>query len=412
MLIAKNITAFYFLFLSLGFCPGFIVEAQQTEWVKQLAGKDAFVRPLGLFPFNENSSLLLYKTDHDVQIGRTLIPVVDSSTIKALLISQTGEISIPDTIPSELLKSLPSVNGNRWLLKSKVQNGNYFLAYGLSTPLRLPTNLNWSLAFLDGNGHRLWEFHLPENQQVEQLEILPGGKCLVIGNEKKQRGDLNIFFSLWNEYGQEVWRRSMGGKSDDAALSASHDAEGNLFISGYFSADSSFLGNTRDLSGKEKDGFITCYDLKGNEKFFYRQRGDGFNSVNYLLPSSLGKVWFVSVVQGKDWRLPPFGFPRTGKQDLVIGMIDPKLGKENENPLRVFPNPAHELVYFGLEKPVSKGPMKATIHRKDGTVLQQMKISGTPGSSFRFNVSNTKPGAYFITVKGKGKSITQRVVVE
>jgi hypothetical protein len=41
-----------------------------------------------------------------------------------------------------------------------------------------------------------------------------------------------------------------------------------------------------------------------------------------------------------------------------------------------------------------------------------MKISGTAGSSFRFNVSNTKPGAYFVTVKGKRKSLTERVVVE
>jgi hypothetical protein len=93
-------------------------------------------------------------------------------------------------------------------------------------------------------------------------------------------------------------------------------------------------------------------------------------------------------------------------------MIDPRLGKEKDNPLLVFPNPARELVYFGLEKSVGKGPFQATLHQKDGTVLQQMKISGTAGSSFRFNVSNTKPGAYFVTVKGKRKSLTERVVVE
>ncbi len=412
MLTFKNIFFRILFFLSLGISPGFSVFGQQTQWVRQLAGKDASVRSFGLFPVNENQSLVLFKTDKDVQAGRKIFTAQDTSMLKSMLISTTGDISDADSIPAELLKSLPSVNGNQWLLKSKVQNGNYFLAYGLSTPLRLPTNLNWSLAFLDGNGHRLWEFHLPENQQVMQLEILPGGKCLVVGNEKKQRGDLNIVFSLWNEYGQEIWRRSLGGKSDDAALTATHDAEGNLFIGGYFSPDSSFLGNTRDLSGREKDGFVACYDMQGNEKFFYRQRGDGYNSVVHLLPSSLGKIMFVASLSGKDWRLPPFGFPKTGQQDLILGMIDPRLGKEKDNPLLVFPNPARELVYFGLEKSVGKGPFQATLHQKDGTVMQQMKISGTPGSSFRFNVSNTKPGAYFVTVKGKRKSLTERVVVE
>ncbi len=378
-----------------------------------MAGPEASIRPLGLFPADDNHAILLYKADKSIRLGRKSISVDDSSLIRAILIDLTeGEISVQDSVSEVLLKGLPAVHGNQWLLKSGEKNGNYFMAYGLSTPLQLPSNLKWSLAYIDGNGHRLWEFHLPENQNIRKLEILPGGNCLVVGNDIQRSGDQNIFFSLWNEYGQEVWHRSLGGKSDDEALSASHDLEGNLFISGYFSADSSFLGNTRDLSGNEKDGFITCTDMRGKEKFFYRQRGEGFNSVHSLLPTTLGNVLFVSVVQGKNWRLPPFGLPRIGKQDLIIGLIDPRIGKEKDNPLKVFPNPARELVYFGLEKSLGKGPLKATLHQKDGTVLQEMTLSGNPGSSYRFNVSNNHPGAYFITVKGKGKSFTERVVVE
>jgi hypothetical protein len=234
----------------------------------------------------------------------------------------------------------------------------------------------------------------------------------VVGSEKVKGDDFNIFFSLWSEYGKELWKKTIGGKFEDAALSACLDAAGNVFISGYFSADSSFMGNTRDLSGKEKDGFVACYSDRGVEKFFYRQRGDGFNSVHRVLATPLGEVMFVAQVMGKDWKLPPFGFPKTGKRDLVFGLIDPRLGKEKEGPLVVFPNPARELLFFGLQTPFVKGQIKATLHKKDGTILQEMKISGSPGSSFRFNVSNTPPGAYFVTLTGKGKSISESVVVE
>jgi hypothetical protein len=41
-----------------------------------------------------------------------------------------------------------------------------------------------------------------------------------------------------------------------------------------------------------------------------------------------------------------------------------------------------------------------------------MQISAQTGSSYRFNVSNTTPGAYFISLKSGGKTLTERVVVE
>jgi hypothetical protein len=41
-----------------------------------------------------------------------------------------------------------------------------------------------------------------------------------------------------------------------------------------------------------------------------------------------------------------------------------------------------------------------------------MEIDGKPGSSFRFNVSNTTPGAYFITLKSGSSVLTERVLVE
>jgi hypothetical protein len=399
-----------FLSLCLSLSAGAL--AQRTLWVKQIAGKDAHVRSIGLVELDQDHKLWVYKADQTIGLGRKKLEAGDTSNLKALVVDAAGNLRPADSIPKSIIAKIPSAEGNPWILKTQERNGNYFLAYGLSTPLRLPSNLNWSLAFLDANGHRLWEHHLPENQQVHDLEFLPGGKCLLAGSEVQADGNLNILIALWDEYGHKIWQKSLGGRGDDEAFTACHDTEGNLYIGGIFAADSSFLGNTSDLSGKEKDGFIAAFDLKGNEKFFYRQRGTGANAVQQIACSPLGQIFFVASVWGKDWRLAPFGFPKIGKTDAVLGLVDPKSGKENETALRVFPNPARELVYFGLEKPALSGPLLATLHQKDGTVMQQTKISGTPGTSFRFNVSNTPPGAYFVTLKNKKKQLTERVVIE
>lgn len=386
--------------------------AQKILWARQLASEQAVVRAFGFYPSGNQAQNLIFKSDKNLLLGRTQIPVADSSRYYALEVQEDGTCRFRDTVAQTDLSAVPALSENRWILRTRERNGNYFLAYGLSTPMRLPSNLSWSLAYLDGNGHRLWEKHLPENQQIHQILLLPDGRCLLVGAETSERGDQNILVSLWNEYGKEVWTRSLGGKSDDEALSACQDGEERIYVGGYFSPDSSFMGNTRDLSGREKDGFIACYDLKGNQQFFYRQRGEGFNSVHHLAMMPLGRVLFAGTLAGKDWRLAPFGLPKMGKQDVIIGLIDPRTTRETEQPLVVFPNPVKEVLYFGLDKSWEKGPLKAQLHQKDGTVLQEMKISGSPGSSFRFNVSNTPPGAYFLSLKAGKKTLSQRVVVE
>ena len=402
----KYLSLFY-LFLSV-----LNLSAQQTIWVKQMAGKDSKISPLGLFSLDEDKIILIYKADKNFLIGRREIKIEDSSAIHGLIFNSNGEFELADSIGELYLKKMPSTSGNQWILKSEQRNGNYFLAYGLNSPIRLPVGLSWNLAYLDGLGHRLWEKHLGENQQIAQLQLLQNGKCLLVGSEIAANGNKDIWISIWDEYGHEIWKKTIGGKSDDIALSSTYDLEGNIYVSGFFSADSSFLGNTRDLSGKEKDGFIACFKKDGAERFFYRQRGEGYNTVSYIAGQALGKLFFASTVAGKDWRLAPFGFPKIGVQDVVVGLIDPKQEKPNNNPLRVFPNPTREVVYFGLENKIFKGKAFAILHQKDGPAIQEMKISGDPGSSFRFNVSNTKPGAYFITLKDKNKSLSTKVVIE
>lgn len=389
-------------------------EAQQVVWARQLSGKGATVQAMGFTEQLQEKALFLFTADQNVRIGKLDFKTDDSTMVRGLEMSASGGLRLTDTIPTESLARYPKTEGNPWLVKSKPRNGNYYLAYGLSSPSRLPIGLNWSLAFMDGNGHRLWEKHLPDRQKVSNLTLLVGGQCLIVGSETGTRGQADISIALWNEYGQELWHRHIGSMSEDEALCSACDAEGNLYVGGYFSADSSFMGNTDDLSGREKDGFLACYDQKGNQKFFYRQRGLGFNSVDAISVAPNGQVFFASRFSGKSWKLPPFGFNKEGETDLVIGLIDPRLKAEKVFPLEIFPNPAREVVYFSLNEPIAKEKktLLAKLHKKDGTVFQTLPVKNEAGVSFRFNVGNTPPGAYYITLQGKKEKVTERLIVD
>lgn len=389
--------------------PGF---SQHCLWARQISGPEARAEVTGLQVAGEEI-LFTGRADKSVRCGRTSLNNSGNGDSFFLRFSTEGDFRISDSLPARESPARGETETDyTWVLKTRSRNQNYYLAYGLSTPLRIPQNLNWSLAFLDGSGHRLWEHPLPENQSVNDLILLRDGKCLIAGREQRGEGDSQIMVSLWNEYGKEIWHRTLGGRFADEALTAAEDAEGNLYIGGYFSADSTFLGNTRDLSGNDRDGFIACFDKSGQERFLYRQRGSGWNAVRKIALTNLGNLAFAADFSGPDWRLGPFGLNREGKQDLVVGLVDPRLNRKRENQIRIFPNPSREVVYFGLEKPLGKGKLKARLERKDGSVLQEMEIRGTPGSSYRFNVSNTEPGMYFLVIENRGARISEKIRVE
>lgn len=403
----------YILFLFLGLLSLKSL-AQKPLWVQQISCVDPRegLRPLGLEVQENGNGMAVFKASGNYAIGRKVGRSADSLSPVSIRFNSQGEASFSDSVPL-FLSGVPILeNGNSWLLKTRSRNGNYFLAYGLSSPSRLPIRLSWNLAYIDVNGHRLWEKALPESMHVYSIALLRNGSCLLAGSIEISGKNQDLILMIINEYGKELWRKSQGGKGFDAAFSAAQDLAGNIFVGGVFSADSSFLGNTQDLSGADQDGFVSCYSEQGAERFFYRQRGPGFGAVYAVAPDPLGKLFFLASFSGKSWHLPPFGLNRKSKQDLVVGLLDPTLKEDQTNPLTVFPNPAREIVYFGLEKQVFDKPVLAQLHKKGGEVLQQMQIRAFKGNSFRFNVANTPPGAYYISLKSGKKTLSQRVVVE
>lgn len=381
--------------------------AQKIVWARQIGAQNASAKVLALEADGESGAKISLRSDKTLNSAKTVLFFRDENEVRTFRIAPGGSLE------ESSIAAIPSDSGHHSrILHTKSRNGNSYLAYARSSAMVLPLNPEWNLAYMDGNNNRLWDISLPKTVNPHHILLLADGNCLVAGMEQVEGKMKEIWFGVFDYKGKEIFFRKLGGKSDDEALSASQDSKGRLFITGYCSPDSTFLGNTRDLSGADKDGFIACFDAAGNEKFFYRQRGQGLCRTEKIVCLPDGHLLFASSLSGKDWKLPPFGFPRIGKEDIVIGLIDPATGKEKENPIRIFPNPAREVVYFGLQGPGISGKAKARLHKKDGAVLQEIDIRAEPGLSYRFNVANTSPGAYFISIKSGKKELTERVVIE
>lgn len=382
------------------------VFGQKIIWAKQIGASDANANILEL-ENSANGLILSFQSDKALNSGRAFMPFQNESDIQFLSVGKGGEIKAS----GKAVHSSDSISHNRHL-KTISRNGNSYLAYPRSSALAVPRNPEWSLAYLDGNGNRLWDISLEPGIKIAHIILLQDGNCLLAGHEQFKDKEKDIWFAIFDNQSKKLRSRKLGGKSDDEALTACQDIEGNLFIAGYCAPDSTFLGNSQDLSGRDKDGFIACFDMDFNEIFFYRQRGLGHCQVEKLVSLPDGHLVFASNLSGRDWKLPPFGFPKIGKKDIVLGMIDPISGKENDNALRIFPNPAREILYFSLQKPVISGKAKARLHKKDGSVLQEIEIKAETGLNYRFNVGNTSPGTYYLTIKSGKKEISERVQVE
>ena len=380
--------------------------AQKLLFARQLYAEKSKVDIAGLLPRSDRA-LLQIRSELPVFAGKKKFTPASGTDLIGLRLDESGELVEERTDCTGISEAQ-----NSQTKKTLERNGNSYLAYSKSSAVILPQSTDWSLAYLDGNQKRLWDVSLNPSICLNAVIHLSNGNCLLGGFIKKARKGLDLWIGMMDNHGKMLWEVEKGGKSNEEVLSLAEDREGRIFASGYCSPDSVFLGNSDDLSGRDVDGFIIFLDKDGKEKFFYRQRGKGACRTEQILALENGYLAFASTFSGSEWRLQPFGFPRKGVQDVVIGLIDPQSGLEKENPLRIFPNPARETVYFNITRGGLKGKYEACLQTRGGEILQQIPVRAEPGLSYRFNVSNTLPGPYFIVLKSGKKEIKERLQIE
>lgn len=77
-------------------------------------------------------------------------------------------------------------------------------------------------------------------------------------------GDNDILVAKWDQNGNLQWARREGGFGNEKAQGVSHDAAGNVYITGHYNATGTFGSSTTVNCAGVKDMFVAKYDANGN----------------------------------------------------------------------------------------------------------------------------------------------------
>jgi hypothetical protein len=89
-----------------------------------------------------------------------------------------------------------------------------------------------------------------------------------------QQGSMDVFIVKYNETGNVLWAKGAGGGSNDEAYAIDFDADGNIYMAGYFNQHATF-GDFMLTTEGSSDMFLVKYDNSGSIVWAERAGGKG-----------------------------------------------------------------------------------------------------------------------------------------
>ena len=123
-------------------------------------------------------------------------------------------------------------------------------------------------------------------------------------------GSYDGFLAQYDSFGHVQWAAQMGGIYEDQGLGTSADKSGNVYVTGFFSSDTSF--NLYDASGGgvktltsegSSDGFIAQYDSSGYVQWAAKMAGTLNDQGFGISTDQAGNVYVTGTFQDQSFNL-------------------------------------------------------------------------------------------------------------
>jgi len=143
-------------------------------------------------------------------------------------------------------------------------------------------------------------------------------------------GGADIFISKFDNLGNYVWTKTIGGSTNDLSQAVQVDASGNVFFTGYFSGTVDFDAsptNTVNFTspGVFLDIFVAKYDNAGNYLFAKTMGGSGNDIGNCLQLDGAGNIYIGGSFQATADLDPDAGSSNlvcSGGTDIFLAKYD------------------------------------------------------------------------------------------
>lgn len=114
-------------------------------------------------------------------------------------------------------------------------------------------------------------------------------------------GDVDVFVSKLDRDGQMLWSFTFGGNTEDYSEALSIDADGNVYVAGYFKGTADFepgSGTTNLTSDGDYDAFLSKFDADGNFQWAIRLGGTSADQVSDMAVDTAGNILLVGQFSG------------------------------------------------------------------------------------------------------------------
>lgn len=114
-------------------------------------------------------------------------------------------------------------------------------------------------------------------------------------------GSSDVFFAKYDTNGNYVYAKTVGGTNNDAGFAVTADANGNVYVAGYFSGTADLdagAGTSGFTSNGNNDFFFAKYDASGNYVYAKSAGGTGIDRVYSIAVDNNSKVYVTGSFRG------------------------------------------------------------------------------------------------------------------
>ena len=130
-----------------------------------------------------------------------------------------------------------------------------------------------------------------------------------------------LHLTVLNSFAQKNWLQGAGGNANDEALAITHDQQGNVYSTGYFSQAARFDNIIIPSSGMS-DVFVSKQDSLGTFLWVVNAGGIQDEKATGITVNAAGEIFITGVFRGTS----PFGSTTltsiSGSQDIFIAKLD------------------------------------------------------------------------------------------
>lgn len=130
-------------------------------------------------------------------------------------------------------------------------------------------------------------------------------------------GNNDIFVAKYDSSGNAVWAKSAGGTSLDNGSCINADINGNVFVSGYFASSFITFGTTILTNSGSRDTYIVKYDSSGNIIWAKSAGGTGLDGSSSISSDINGNVYVTGIFAS-----PSISFETTTLTNASIDTLD------------------------------------------------------------------------------------------